>query len=216
MKNAFSKISFRKQNPKKTRYKELSRLLPCSHGTNSCCVIPKSATDFTIISYKRINAQQLAIYLKQNENTKKLTQLPTLQRQTHTEIKTPDPIYEIRNVTLTGCGDANADSATYETCSIYKKKNQIFQRQMFPQHPTDTSAKNSKTRGRKVMVNNCQNKQTSNLMFSYFLHMFSNSRRAKKIFSSKIEKNIFWTKNKDKFLRLSLFFEKAFTSYIIA
>ena len=64
----------------------------------------------------------MAIYLKQNENTKKLTQLPTLQRQTHTEIKTPDPIYEIRNVTLTSCGDANADSATYETCSICKKK----------------------------------------------------------------------------------------------
>ena len=46
-----------------------------------------------------------------------------------------------------------------------------------------------------------------------FFHMFSDSRRAKKIFSSKIEKNIFWTKNKDKF---DAFFSKTFTSYIMA
>ena len=54
--------------------------------------------------------------------TKIKHKLPTLQTQTQTEIKTPDPICEIRNVTLTGCGDANADSATYETCSIRKTK----------------------------------------------------------------------------------------------
>ena len=42
------------------------------------------------------------------------------------------------------------------------------------------------------------NKQ-ANLIFHDFCHMFSDSHRVKKIFSSKIEKNIFWTKNKTKF-----------------
>ena len=84
--------------------------------------IPKAPTDFTIIPCEVINTQQLAIYLKQNENTEELTQLPPLQTETQTEIKTPDRIYEIRNVTLTGLGNVNAESITYDACSICKKK----------------------------------------------------------------------------------------------
>ena len=113
-----------------TRAKELlqnKNTILAAHQNNSLptltkTYIPKSATDFTVIPCEIINAQQLAIYLKQNEITEELTQLPTLQTQTQTEIKTPDRIYEIRNVTLTGLGNTTADSITYEACSICKKK----------------------------------------------------------------------------------------------
>ena len=44
---------------------------------------------------------------------------------------------------------------------------------IFNKDENATNAKNTKTRRRKVIANDCQNKQTSNLMFSYFVHMFS-------------------------------------------
>ena len=65
---------------------------------------------------------------------------------------------------------------------------------------TAPPAKNAKSRRRKVIANDCRNKQISNLMFS-------DSRRAKKIFSSKIEKNIFFgRKTQTNFDALFFFF----------